>query len=242
LKASDANLYTFIRLVLGSDVSDREFARRAGLSWRSFLSLKQGKRVSPRVAELGSIANALDLDPAMLFEAARGTPAELLHAALVDPGNLAELVLPRAHDTHEHRGSPEVRPLDGVMRLSVEHLRHGVCGLDLDGRIVAANRALGAIVGHSPTRLRRLSLWDVLATHHRTRVGNELAATYVSGTLHEVAVTLVCHDGTKVSALVDGTRIDRQDGSPVGIQLLVRRSGDTRPEAKSSAPSRARKR
>lgn len=220
------NLYAFIRLVVGDRVSDREISRRAGLSWRSFLALKQGKRVSARVSELQGMAEALGVDPALLFEAARGTPAGRLHDCLCGRDDLPALVLPRAIDAARELTAPEgpgerATP-NGVLRLSVDNVCHGVFGLDLEGRIVAATRAVLELTGFSLTQLRKLSLWDVVVTSHRSRLAQQLAETYTSGVLRDFGVSLMRRDGTRMPTIMDGMRVDGAGGAPLGLQLLVR--------------------
>jgi PAS domain S-box-containing protein len=226
LSGSKDNLYAFIRLVVGDRVSDREISRRAGLSWRSFLALKQGKRVSARVSELQGMAEALGVDSALLFEAARGTPAGRLHDGLCGRDDLHGLVLPRAADAARERAAPETpgeAPASaGVLRLSVDNVCHGVLGLDLEGRIVAATRAVLDLTGYSLTQLRKLSLWDIVVTSHRRRLAQHLAETYTSGVLHDFGVSLVRRDGTRMPTIMDGMRVDGAGGAPLGLQLLVR--------------------
>lgn len=187
------------------------------MSWRSFLALKQGKRVSPRVSELQDMAQALAVDPAVLFEAARGTSAGLLHDGVCGRDDLPALVLPRAVD-----GTRELTAVDGVLRLSVEHVCSGVFGLDLEGRIVAATRAVVALTGYSLLQLRKLSLWDMVVASHRARLAQHLADTYTNGALHDLGVSLVRRDGSRLPALLEGVRIDSVGGDPLGLQLVVR--------------------
>ncbi|HUH01560.1 MAG TPA: PAS domain S-box protein, partial [Kofleriaceae bacterium] len=226
MSGSTDNLYAFIRLVVGDRVSDREISRRAGLSWRSFLALKQGKRVSARVSELQGMAEALGVDPALLFEAARGTPAERLHDGLCGRDDLSGVVLPRAVDAARERAAPEAssEPLapTGVLRLSVDHVCHGIFGLDLEGRIVAATWAVLELTGYSLPQLRKLSLWDIVVTSHRTRLAQHLAETYTSGVLRDLGISMVRRDGTRLPTVMDGMRVDGAGGAPLGLQLVMR--------------------
>ncbi len=73
------NLYRFIRLVLGEEVSDREIARRWGLDEKNLRELKQGKRVVPKLSRLVDLAVALGVHKYYILEVASGIPAETIH-------------------------------------------------------------------------------------------------------------------------------------------------------------------
>src|SRR5688572_29852299 len=89
------NLYAFIRLRLGSTISDREIARRRPMEWKSFNGLKHGKRQVPRIADLEGLAKLLQIDPAFVFEVARGVSAETVHQMLEqrEPESLTRLLM-----------------------------------------------------------------------------------------------------------------------------------------------------
>jgi transcriptional regulator with XRE-family HTH domain len=53
------NLYRFIRLILGEDISDREIARRWGMDEKNLRELKKGLRVVPKLSRLESLAQVL---------------------------------------------------------------------------------------------------------------------------------------------------------------------------------------
>ena len=69
------NLYRFIRLVLGEQVSDREIARRWEMDEKNLRQLKGGVHVVPKLSRLKSLADVLGVN---LVEAAR---AKLLENA-----------------------------------------------------------------------------------------------------------------------------------------------------------------
>jgi PAS domain S-box-containing protein len=73
------NLYRFIRLVLGEEISDREIARRWGLDEKNLRELKQGKRVVPKLSRLVDLARALGVHKYYVLEVASGIPAETIY-------------------------------------------------------------------------------------------------------------------------------------------------------------------
>ena len=76
------NLYRFIRLVLGEDVSDREIARRWGVDEKNLRELKKGLRVVPKLSRLEDLAEALGVRKYYILEVASGIPADKVHQIL----------------------------------------------------------------------------------------------------------------------------------------------------------------
>jgi PAS domain S-box-containing protein len=76
------NLYRFIRLVLGKDVSDREIARRWGMDEKNLRELKKGLRVVPKLSRLEDLAEALGVRKYYVLEVASGIPAEKVYQIL----------------------------------------------------------------------------------------------------------------------------------------------------------------
>lgn len=76
------NLYRFIRLVLGEDVSDREIARRWGMDEKNLRELKNGLRVIPKISRIEDLANALGVHKYYVLEVASGVPAEKAYRIL----------------------------------------------------------------------------------------------------------------------------------------------------------------
>jgi len=70
------NIYRFIRLVLGEEISDREIARKWGMDEKNLRELKGGLRAVPKLARLESLAQALGIRRYYILEAAMGVPAE----------------------------------------------------------------------------------------------------------------------------------------------------------------------
>jgi PAS domain S-box-containing protein len=76
------NLYRFIRLALGEEVSDREIARRWGVDEKNLRELKTGLRVVPKLARLEELAQVLGVSKYYVLEVASGVPAERVHRIL----------------------------------------------------------------------------------------------------------------------------------------------------------------
>ena len=76
------NLYRFIRLVLGEEVSDREVARRWCMDEKNLRELKRGVHVVPKLSRLESLADVLGVHKYYVLEVAAGVPAEKVHWVL----------------------------------------------------------------------------------------------------------------------------------------------------------------
>jgi len=102
------NLYRFIRLVLGEEVSDREIARRWGLDEKNLRELKLGKRVVPKLSRLVDLARVLGVHRYYVLEVASGMPAETVFGAVGSGALATDLagidgafqgsVIPRRHE------------------------------------------------------------------------------------------------------------------------------------------------
>ncbi len=76
------NLYRFIRLVLGEEVSDREIARRWGMDEKNLREMKNGLRVVPKLSRLEDLGEVLGIHKYYVLEVASGAPAEQVYRVL----------------------------------------------------------------------------------------------------------------------------------------------------------------
>ncbi len=74
-----SNLYQFIRLILGNKISDRQIALRWDMDVKNFHDFKYGKHPVPRVERLPSLAKILRLDDNLVYEVAKGAPAQRIY-------------------------------------------------------------------------------------------------------------------------------------------------------------------
>lgn len=73
--AKSVNLYKFIRLVIGSDIPDRQIAQRWGIDPKNFHEFKTGKYPVPRLSKLEGLALVLGINKHLVFQVAGGAPA-----------------------------------------------------------------------------------------------------------------------------------------------------------------------
>jgi PAS domain S-box-containing protein len=186
--ASEAceNLYRFIRLRLGDRPSDRELARRLGMEWKSFAALKHGKRQVPRVPDLERIAQALEVDPVLVFQAARGVPADEVMVALARQSRLGALV---------------------------ERVTDAVFTLDLQGRIEDTNPRFRELCGRSELAQQGVLFLDLLAPRSVSAALSALAALSRDGEVRGTEVVMQTLDGTERILELDATAVRDAGGA-----------------------------
>lgn len=195
------NLYVFVRARLGDEISDREVARRWGMEWKSFVALKHGRRQMPRLEDLEKLAGVLDVDPALVFQVARGVPAaEIL-------GIVAR----------EHR-----------WRALLERVTDAIFTVDAHGRLQDVNDRFSRLVGQRSDELLRRPLLDLVVPDSAPRLLFLLAAVAREGHAHTADVAI--HDAYGKERLVDlhAARIVDASGAAIGAQMLARDVTDER--------------
>ena len=172
------NLYAFIRLRLGKETSDREVARQWDMEWKSFSALKHGRRQVPRIQELETLARLLKVEPAFVFEVARGVAAKKVHELLQknDPEKLAQLLVRSVRSAHADAESREDH-----FRAILDRATDGVFTADLQGAFREVNQRLCALTGHSVKELLSCSLFDVFCPGEPGRIMQALAPVYQNG-------------------------------------------------------------
>jgi hypothetical protein len=70
------NLYRFIRLVVGPDVTKKQIAKRWDMDAKNFHGVCFGYYPPPKIKRLVSLAKALGVNRHLVFEVACGVPAD----------------------------------------------------------------------------------------------------------------------------------------------------------------------
>ena len=89
-----SNLYRFIRLILGdkNKVTDHVIAKKWNMDIKNFSDFKYGKSPVPRFERLVTIAKILKVDDHLVYEVAKGKPAEYIHRLITTPAGRKKLV------------------------------------------------------------------------------------------------------------------------------------------------------
>jgi PAS domain S-box-containing protein len=94
------NLYKFIRLMLGKDISDRQIAHRWKMDEKNFHEFKEGNYPVPRLPKLVELAKALGLSTHIICRVSNGAPAQKVHR-LIKTNNYSGLVKFLFNDVYE---------------------------------------------------------------------------------------------------------------------------------------------
>ena len=205
------NLYAFVRHRLGNEISDREIARMWGMSWRSFVNLKEGKRRVPRVEELEALADRIGVDVMVILVVARGEPATTVHHWLLSGDDVV-----RSELVARLRLSATTAPL-APLQSRLERIPGAVFTTDLKGRIEDFTSRLLSILGARIRAIKGARLADFVST--------DSAATLLQLQAHALKhreagpEDLLLENGTLVAASV--SRVDDPDGRPIGFQCLA---------------------
>ncbi len=73
------NLYRFIRLILGEDISDYRIAARWHMDGKNFHEFKIGTYPVPRIERLKDLARILEVNHHLVFEVALGASAHKVY-------------------------------------------------------------------------------------------------------------------------------------------------------------------
>lgn len=205
------NLYAFIRHRLGHEVSDRELARRWGMSWRSFVNLKEGARRVPRVEELEALAEFLGVDAMVVFMVARGEPANVVNHWLL-AGN----------DVFRRELLARVRTLGAFAKTtplcsSLERVPGAVFTIDMKGRIEDLNARLPSMLGVKLQSITGRSLSEFVSAQSTATLLKLQTDSLEKG--EAGPEKLVLENGTV--AAVSMARVDGTDGRAIGFQCLA---------------------
>ena len=165
------------------------------MEWKSFVTLKQGKRQMPRLDELETLATLLEVDPSFVFQVGRGFPA----------GEVAALL------AREHR-----------WRALLERVTDAVFTVDAHGRLQDVNGRFCALVGRDTKALAQLAFVDLVTPESAPRLFAGLATVARDGVVHGVEVSLRDLQGRDRVVELDAVRIADEAGASIGAQLTAR--------------------
>ena len=195
------NLYHFIRLRLGEDISDREVARRWGMEWKSFVGLKHGRRRMPRLEELERLSLLLEVDANCVFQVARGVAAKQVSALLRRERRLEALL---------------------------ERVVDAIFTVDEKGRLHDVTQRFCALLGYGPEELRERPLADFVTVESSPRLAEALATAMRDGEARGAEVVLRDAKGRERIVQLDAASVADVKGRVIGVQAVARDVTDQR--------------
>lgn len=213
------NLYNFIRMRLGSQISDREISRRWGMDWTSFFSLKAGKRKVPRIEELEILANILVIPPAIVFEVARGTDATQINSIL-NKGNKEQI-------TSMLLGSYQLPIMEHTLgekylQTVLDRITDSIFTVNVRGEFKDVNQALCVLLDYKEEELLKKSLYDLIPPSETAALLEAFARVYNEGELHAVDLKIQSRNGCEILWDLNAARIEDDEKNPIGIQVIAR--------------------
>jgi len=87
----ESNLYRFIRLMLGESITDTAIAKKWKIDVKNFSDFKFARYPMIRINRLVALARILKVDDHLIYEVAKGKPAERMHRMIVTPSGRKKL-------------------------------------------------------------------------------------------------------------------------------------------------------
>lgn len=213
------NLYKFIRLILGSDISDRAIATRWHMDQKNFHEFKTGKYPVPRLEKLEQLAVVLGINKHMVFQVASGTPAQKV-SSLVKKNDLpgqTKLLSAQLDEAHTALSKSEKRYRD-----LFNHASDAIIILEpKTNEIVDANKRAEQFFGILKT--------ESIGMHYQNFIPPNRRKYYHSNYLREIASqkdnmvkthSLMTRNGKVINVSVSSSTIEI-DGKPF-IQCICR--------------------
>jgi PAS domain S-box-containing protein len=209
------NLYFFIRLRLGRQISDREIARRWGMEWKSFSALKHGRRRVPRIDELADLARVIDVDPAIVFEVARGGAAHVINQ-MVEREDREAITSILLASMSAAGAAPESR-----FRADCDRIDDAIFTLDLAGNFKHVNPHLEALSGYTADELASMSIFDLVDKAHASALLESIGQVSHRKTPRSLEVRSRFKTGSPVALTISLTQIADADAA-YAIQGIAR--------------------
>jgi PAS domain S-box-containing protein len=145
------NLYKFIRLMLGQEISDRQIARRWKMDEKNFHEFKKGNYPVPRLSRLSALAKVLGVDTYVVCQVAEGEPAlKVFRLIKSDNHNgLIKLLSAQLYAAHQSLTKQEKQ-----CRLLFEHANDSILVADANtGEIIDCNKEAERLLGRPKTEI-----------------------------------------------------------------------------------------
>jgi len=165
------------------------------MEWKSFAALKHGRRQVPRLEELEALAAMLNVDPAFVFQAARGVSADEI-----------ALLLTRERKLHA----------------LLERVMDAVFTLDAHGRIEDVNHGFCLLMGRPAPELTRRPFLGFVPVDSAPKLISLLATVARGGEVRGAELTVNDARGRGRVVQLDAVPIADDSGAWIGAQAIAR--------------------
>ncbi len=205
------NLYKFIKLVLGEDISDRSIARRWNMDEKNFHEFKTGVYPVPRLGKLEELASILGVNKHLVFQVAGGSPAQKVFN-LIENNDLAgqtRLLSNQLDEAHKSLAQSEKR-----YRSLVENTPDIIMLIDKHGKLNFINHT---VEGFTSQEVTGKNVYEYILPQSHSAVKSAITKVFRTGrsqtlelsgygpdksiALYETNIGPIKHDGKVIAAI-----------------------------------------
>lgn len=206
-------LYRFIRLVLGEEISDNQIARLWHMDVKNFNELKKGRLPVPRLERLEALAEVLGVDKSLVFDVAGGGHAE---RALALARGSDFRVLSEVLSESLARSLRELRAAEERLRGILDDFPEMIQQISLTRRLEFVNKRALCRLCYSPESILAKNLEDLCPPEEAPRVVHHVDQALREGE-HVVRTAMLTAHGESIPVLLHSTLLRDGAGLPAGI-------------------------
>lgn len=206
-------LYRFIRLVLGEEISDNHIARLWHMDVKNFNELKKGRLPVPRIERLEALAQVLGVAKSLVFEVAGGGEAEraLALARGSDFRALSEVL-----SESLARSLRDLRAAEERLRGILDDFPEMIQQISLSRRLEFVNKRALCRLRYSQETILSKNLEDLCSPEEAGRVVHHTDQVLREGE-HVLRTTMLTSQGETIPVLLHSTLLRDGGGLPAGI-------------------------
>ncbi|MBI3014446.1 MAG: PAS domain S-box protein [Candidatus Tectomicrobia bacterium] len=206
-------LYRFIRLVLGEEISDNQIARLWHMDVKNFNDFKKGRLPVPRIERLEALAEVLGVPKSLVFEVAGGGDAEkaLALARSNDFRMLSEVL-----SESLARSLRELRAAEERFRAIMDDFPEMIQQISLSRRLEFVNKRALCRLKYSHDSILSKNLEDLCPPEEAGRVVHHTDQVIREGE-HVLKTSMLTAQGEPIPVLLHSTLLRDGSGLPSGI-------------------------
>ena len=207
-------LYRFIRLVLGEEVSDNQIARLWHMDVKNFNEFKKGRLPVPRIERLEALAEVLGVEKSLVFEiASGGDPERALALARSNDFRVLSEVLSQSLA----RILQDLRASEDRYHKTLDDFPGLIYQTSLNRRLEFANKRALCRLKYSHESILSKNLEDLCVPEEASRIMKHSDSVVREGE-HVLQTTMLTTLGEPVTVLLHGTLLRGANGLPASIQ------------------------
>lgn len=194
------NLYKFIRLILGPDISNRQIAQLWKMDEKNFHEFRTGRYPIPRIGKLDELASLLGVNKHLVFQVAGGTPAQKVFGLLKRNDLPGQIRLLSDQLDQAHR---KVARSEKLYRNLFNHANDAIFLVDVEKNVFVD-------CNHQAERLAGRSKHEIIGAHYSILIPPDKRRIYKN---------FVKHFADKVKSRVASNYLYRADGTLAHVSV-----------------------